>query len=141
MAEVNVGAIEFCEGEGALPMFGRGAGVAVVADHELMFVREFANAFVVVILLGNLGGDGAATQDFGEIENVVEIGIGHSENAIDFDNLDENAGVFVFLSEFADSIHRDGFAPFGEVFGGSRGAAGGDGVARTGQDFGSAKKT
>lgn len=141
VAEIDVGAVELREGKGFLPMFGRGGGMAVVADHQLMFVGEFSDAFVVVVFLGNFRGNGASAEGFGEVENVFEFGVAHFEDAVHFDNFDEHAGVFVFFAELFDAIHGNGFAPFGEIFCVCGSAAGGDGVPWADQGFRGAEET
>jgi hypothetical protein len=117
VADIHIGAVEFGEGEGFFPVFGFGFGVAVVADEELVFVREGTDAREVFFFVGNFRGDGAAAKGFGEGEGVIEFGVAHFEDAVHFDDLDDDARVFVFLAEIFGLRDESGFAPVGKFFG------------------------
>ena len=78
--------------------------MAVVADHQLVLVSELAEA--ARTLVRNLGGDGARAEIPGELELVVDDGVGHVEDVVHLDDLDQDAGILEALPERTNRGHR-----------------------------------
>ena len=67
---------------------------------------------------GDLAGDAVGAQRLGHLKTIVHHIVAVGVDAIVLDNLDENAGVFVFLAESLERIHRLGKAPLLDGVGG-----------------------
>src|SRR5262245_64788364 len=73
VSEIDVRSVEFRQGERLLPMLGGGGGVAVISHPELVLVGKLSKAFEILVLAGDLGGNGPATQGFGEREDIIQL--------------------------------------------------------------------
>ena len=115
VADVHVGKVELREGEGLFPIFRASGVMAVVADGELVLIREAADALEFGLIVRDLGGEGAGAEGLAELEGVVDLGVAHLEDAIHLDDADEHSGVFVKLAVGRCFAHVCGLAPFAEL--------------------------
>ncbi len=53
----------------------------------------------------------------GQREGVVDLVVGHDDDAVHLDDLDEHAGVFVLRAERLHAVHRDRFPPLAKLLG------------------------
>ena len=115
VADVEVGAVVRRVAEHRLEV-GRGRRrMPVIADHHLVLVGEPAEA----LGLGDVdfGGDGPGPERLGQLELVVHDLVGHGEDAVDFDDLDEDARVLELLAHGLDLVHGDREPPLAQLFG------------------------
>ena len=90
--------------------------MAVIADHHLVLVGEPAEPLGFGD--GNLGRDRPGPERLRELELVVDDLVGHGEDAVDFDDLDEDAGVLELLAHGLDLVHGDREPPLAQLLGG-----------------------
>jgi hypothetical protein len=65
----------------------------------------------------DLGGDGPRPERLGQPELVVDDLVGHAQDVVDLDDLDEDAGILELLAQRLCLVHRDGQPPLADLVG------------------------
>ena len=99
VTKVHVRPVVFREGKRVDPMLGLHGGVAMIPHHELVLVGKLPDPFEVVILGGNLAGDGPSAQRLGQGEDVIQLVIRHLEQPIHLHDFNQHPRCFSILSE------------------------------------------
>src|SRR6185312_912060 len=120
VADIEVDAIPGVHRYGLLPALRAAerflAGdvrVAVIADPHLVLFGEFAQALDLALFAFRR--DGVGAEILRGDEEVVEYVVLKRVDVVDFDDLDQDPGVFVLLAEAFDLVLREPEPPFGQI--------------------------